>query len=78
MRWQIVLGLILAFLYAFFYLIHYIIFKDLNHIFLYLIGDIAFVAIEVLLVTLIIHKMLDFHEKRQLLKNEYGYRCFLQ
>lgn len=63
-RWQILLGLSLIILSAIFYLIHYAIFRDVHHIFIYLIGDIAFVFIEVMLVTLIIHQLLDKREKR--------------
>ncbi|TES89729.1 MAG: hypothetical protein E3J88_05405 [Anaerolineales bacterium] len=62
--WQILLGLSLIVLSVIFYLLHYAIFRDPHHIFLYLIGDIAFVFIEVLLVTLIIHRLLSGREKR--------------
>jgi len=62
--WKTLLGLSLVILSAIFYFIHYAIFRDAHHIFLYLIGDIAFVFIEVLLVTLIIHQLLDQREKR--------------
>ncbi|MBW2222084.1 MAG: hypothetical protein JRF22_06105 [Deltaproteobacteria bacterium] len=67
-NWQILLGLSLIALSAFFYLIHYAIFRDAHHIFIYMIGDIAFVPIEVLLVTLIIHQLLSVREKRSMLK----------
>ncbi|KKL50448.1 hypothetical protein LCGC14_2305390 [marine sediment metagenome] len=50
------------------YLIHYMLFQDSHHIFLYLFGDIAFVPIEVLLVSLIIHKMLEVKEKKAILE----------
>lgn len=63
-NWQVLLGLFLIVLSAFFYLIHYAIFRDVHHIFLYLIGDIAFVFVEVLMVTLIIHQLLNEREKR--------------
>src|SRR4030066_717129 len=66
--WQILLGLSLIVLSAIFYLLHYAIFRDAHHILLYLIGDIAFVFIEVLLVTLIIHQLLSKREKRAMLK----------
>ncbi len=62
--WQILLGLSLIVLSVIFYLLHYAIFRDAHHILLYLIGDIAFVFIEVLLVTLIIHRLLSEREKR--------------
>jgi hypothetical protein len=63
-RWQLYVGMGLVILSAVFYVLHYLIFRDLHHIFLYLIGDIAFVFIEVLLVTLIIHELLNQREKR--------------
>ena len=68
LNWQVVLGLILIALSAFVYFIHYLIFRDIHHVFIYLIGDIAFVFIEVLLVTLIIHRVLTIREKRTMLE----------
>ncbi len=67
-NWQIFLGLSLIALSALLYLFHYTVFKDGHHIFLYLIGDIAFLPIQVLLVTLIIDRLLNVREKRSLLK----------
>lgn len=46
------------------YLVHYAIFRDPHHIFIYLLGDIAFMPIEVLLVAIIVHRVLDAREKR--------------
>jgi hypothetical protein len=66
--WQLVLGVTLIALSALVYIIHYIIFRDLRHIFIYLIGDIAFVFIEVLMVTLIIHQVLNLREKRAIME----------
>lgn len=68
LSWQVILGLALITLSAFLYLIHYAIFRDAHHIFIYMIGDIAFVFIEVLLVTLIIHRLLNEREKQAMLK----------
>ena len=68
LNWQILLGLSLIALSALLYLGHYAIFKDAHHIFIYMVGDIAFVPIEVLLVTLIIHQLLSVREKRSMLK----------
>jgi hypothetical protein len=62
-RWQILLAGFLLSLSAVFYFIHYLIFHDAHHIFIYLVGDIAFVPIEVLLVTVIIHQLLSAREK---------------
>jgi hypothetical protein len=67
-RWQIILGLLLIALSAAVYLIHYFIFRDAHHIFIYMVGDIAFVFFEVLLVTLIIHRLLSEREKRSRLE----------
>lgn len=67
-NWQIWLGIILVLLSIGFYLLHYAFFHDHHHILIFLVGDIAFVPIEVLLVTLIIHRMLGAREKRALLK----------
>jgi hypothetical protein len=67
-KWQIILGVSLITLSAIFYLIHYFIFRDAHHIFIYMLGDIAFVFIEVLLVTMIIHEVLAVREKRLLLE----------
>ena len=66
--WQILFVLSLIVLSALLYFIHYSIFRDSHHIFLYLIGDIAFLPIQVLLVTLIIDRLLNAREKRSLLK----------
>ena len=67
-RWQIFFGLILIGLSALFYVLHYLIFRDAQHILKYGLGDLAFVFIEVLLVTLIIHQLLGIREKRNRLE----------
>jgi hypothetical protein len=50
------------------YMLHFEIFKDAHHIFIYLLGDIAFLPLEVLFVTLIFHKVLEDMEKKNGLK----------
>lgn len=65
---RILLGLLLILLSVFFYALHYAIFRDMHHIFIYLVGDIAFVFIEVLLVTLIIHHILNERAKQAMMK----------
>lgn len=62
--WQTSLGTGLVLLSALLYGFHYTVFHDKHHIFIYLVGDIALVPIEVLLVTLIIHRLLSSREKR--------------
>ena len=66
--WQILLGVALIAASAIVYYTHYLIFHDAHHIFIYMVGDIAFVFIEVLLVTLILHQLLMYREKRSMLK----------
>ena len=58
------LGVILIVSSAVLYLIHFVIFKDAHHIVIFLLADIAFLPIEVLLVTIIIHRLLSEREKR--------------
>ncbi|UCG29558.1 MAG: hypothetical protein JSV53_08570 [candidate division WOR-3 bacterium] len=67
-NWQIFLGIALIIFSAAVYIIHYLLFRDVHHIFIYLIGDIAFVFIEVLLVTVVIHRLLTEREKRAMLE----------
>jgi len=66
-NWQVLLGVCLLSMSAIVYVIHYYIFRDAHHIFLYLIGDIAFVFIEMLLVVLILHRLLGYREKMAML-----------
>src|SRR4030042_6143993 len=44
------------------YLVHYLIFRDVTHIFIYMIGDLAFLPLEVLLVVVIIERILTRRE----------------
>ena len=63
-NWQVRLGMALIVLSVAIYMLHYAIFRDAHHILIYLVGDIAFVFIEVLMVTLILHELLSQREKR--------------
>jgi hypothetical protein len=67
LSWRIWIGIFLIVLSAVVYFIHFLVFRDAHHIFVYLVGDIGFVFIEVLLVTLIIDQLLHQREKRSLL-----------
>lgn len=49
------------------YTFHYFIFSDMRHILLYGLGELAFLPIEVLLVTLVIDRLLEASEKRAML-----------
>lgn len=64
-RWKLTVGIGLLALSLALYTVHYLIFQDAHHIFIYFIGDIAFIPIEVLVVTLIIDQMLASREKKQ-------------
>lgn len=67
LKWQIYLGIVLISMSVALYLLHFVIFKDSHHIFIYMLGDIAFVPIEVFLVTVIIHKLMGDREKRSIM-----------
>jgi len=64
LSWYAVLGAGLLLASAILYLLHYAIFRDAHHIFIYLLGDLAFMPIEVLLVAIIVHRVLDTRERR--------------
>ncbi len=65
LSWKFYVGLLLIMLSVSFYLLEYFLFKDAHHIFVFLIEDIAFLFIEVLLVSLIIHRVLESKEKKE-------------
>lgn len=52
---------------ALFYYIHYLIFHDPHHIFIYLLGDLAFLPLEVFLVVIVIERILTRREKQAML-----------
>ena len=41
------------------YFIHYLIFVDVHHIYLYLVGDLAFLPLEVFLVVILLERVLN-------------------
>ena len=45
------------------YLFHYYIFRDTHHIFIYMVGDLAFLPLEVFLVVVVIERILTSREK---------------
>jgi hypothetical protein len=61
-------ALFLLGLSALLYYGHYLIFRDARHIFIYLLGDIAFVPVSVLLVTLVLEHLLESRQKETLLQ----------
>ncbi|MGD0817891.1 MAG: hypothetical protein ABR986_05760 [Methanomassiliicoccales archaeon] len=65
--WQIRLGLVLVLLSALTYLAYYLIFNNLYNMLMYATGDLAFVFINVLLVTLIIQSLLERRGKEAMI-----------
>jgi len=65
-RWIIVAGALLMACSALLYLLHYFIFHDPHHIFIYLLGDMAFLPVEVFLVVIVLERLLADREKRAL------------
>jgi len=58
-NWLILFAVCLLFSSGMLFLIHYEIFHDAHHIFIYSLHDLAFLPIEVLLVTLILDQLLE-------------------
>ena len=68
LSWQFWLAMFLIALSVVLYSLHYVIFLDPHHIFIYMLGDLAFLPIEVLLVTIIVHRLLSQREKKIMLE----------
>jgi hypothetical protein len=64
-RWKLIAGIGLITLSLAMFTAHYLLFQDSHHLFIFFIGDIAFIPIEVLIVTLIIDQMLESREKQR-------------
>jgi hypothetical protein len=64
-RWKLFVGVGLVTLSLAMFTAHYLIFQDAHHLFIFFISDIAFIPIEVLIVTLIIDQMLESREKQR-------------
>ncbi len=68
LRWQVLLAVFLVALSAVFYLVQISIFHSSRDTLFYLLQDLAFVPVQVLLVTLIINRLLSVREKRSRLE----------
>ena len=68
MSWKAQLIAVLIGLSLAFYALHYLIFHDLRHIAIYLISDIAFMFLNVLVVVLLIEGLLEQREKKAILE----------
>ncbi len=67
LNWMLSISLILVIASALTYTVHYFIFRDLHHIFIYMIGDFGFLFLDVLLVLLFIEKLLSRRDKRSIM-----------
>ena len=67
-HWRIAIGLLLVSISAVIYVIHYLIFRNAHDIFFYLLMDIAFIFVQVLMVTLILDQFLQAREKKTLMQ----------
>ncbi len=63
-NWYLLIGASLILLSAMIYFMHYAIFRDPRHVFIYMVGDLAFLPLEVLLVTVILNELLKRRDKR--------------
>ncbi|ADC69308.1 conserved hypothetical protein [Methanocaldococcus sp. FS406-22] len=67
-RYLLTIGISLIFLSILVYLIHFLIFRKVDYILSYFLLHLAFVPIEVLIVSLIIERILDYREKKKILE----------
>jgi hypothetical protein len=64
-RWILIAGIGLVTISLSLFTLHYMLFHDTHHLFIFFVGDMAFIPIEVLIVTLIIDQLLESREKQQ-------------
>ena len=64
----IILAAILIAISALLYFVHYLIFRDIHHIFIYMLGDLAFLPLEVFLVVIVIERVLASREKQAIMQ----------
>ena len=66
-RVYLIAALIFIVASAILYLVHYFIFEDPHHIFIYMVGDLAFLPLEVFIVVIVIERVLTRREKQAML-----------
>ncbi|PKG33952.1 hypothetical protein [Methanoregula sp.] len=64
-RWKVLVALGLVTVTLLLMTIHYLVFHDLHHLGIFFVGDLVFIPVEVLCVTLIIDQLLESREKQQ-------------
>ncbi len=65
-RWQVYFAFVLLVASAATYVVEYALFRDARHLFQFFFAKLAFLPVEVLLVTLVIHRLLKIWERRAL------------
>jgi hypothetical protein len=68
LRFYVVLGAVLMAASAMLYYVHYLIFGDAHHIYIYLLGDVAYLPLEVFLVVIVLERLLARREKLDILQ----------
>lgn len=64
----IILAFVLVVLSGLLYFVHYLVFHDINHIFVYMLSDLAFLPLEVFLVVIVIERVLAHREKQAMMQ----------
>jgi hypothetical protein len=67
-RWRLWLALGLAAIAAVLFVVHYLIFRDPHHLGIFTLHDLAFLPLEVLLVTLVLHALLEHRRHAELMQ----------
>jgi len=67
-RFYLVLGVAFMAASALLYYIHFLIFGDAHHIYIYLLGDVAYMPLEVFLVVIVLERLLARREKQAILQ----------
>ena len=67
-QWRLRLGITLAAASAALFVLHYLVFRDLHHLGIFTLHDIAFLPLEVLIVTLILHALLEQRQHSELMQ----------
>jgi hypothetical protein len=67
LKFYVVVAAVCAAASALLYFLHYEIFHDTHHIFIYLLGDIAYLPLEVFIVVIVIERVLARREKQGML-----------
>ena len=66
--WKLWFGLGLAAISALLFWLHYVVFHDLHHLGIFTLHDVAFLPLEVLIVTMILHTMIERRERQEMLQ----------